>query len=614
MNFIKLFSHNKKFIVKLSFIVCFIALILVESIAYLTPQRGYEVSFYSSTPSIIFVLVGVAIVGGIYILFQQAVSENYRNSKIWIGGFLLLLLTRMIILYLPYIRGYYTWMGDNSTHLGLVKEALIKGYVDSNNFYPVSHILLTQVALVTSLPADFVANHSTAVFSILFIIGIFLLAKLVFDDGKPIILTIAAVGCVIFSGYELYLMPNGWSCLFLPFAIYLIIRSMGSKQNVSFQILALVAIVLFPFFHPFSTLLLLLLLFIFVIITSAFRNEHIFHRFVPSVLRANTTNPYPRFNNMSLFLMGIGITIWSLWIVSFHSFNANIRSLVSAIITSETVDVVGAMAEKAGKMDLNLIDIFILLIKDYGDELFFVATFFVGIFIFIKYRRYFSHADSLLLISIPPITFSIFYLVYFFGLAPGLDSINATRVHPYIVLFAPIFTGIFFCYALSKKRPIVTYFCFILIVMPALLALFGVFPDPYLHRPTPDITEMDLSGMGWSFQYKDIDIPYAYIMSPPDRFADIILGRTEREKRSDIDHMVKIPDHFDYRQNRYLGESYATNSYAAITKFDTILYDTAYKQVGRFHSADFDRLQADPTVNRIYSNNESTVYFIHAVG
>jgi hypothetical protein len=127
---------------------------------------------------------------------------------------------------------------------------------------------------------------------------------------------------------------------------------------------------------------------------------------------------------------------------------------------------------------------------------------------------------------------------------------------------------------------------------------------------------MDLRGMDWSFQYKDVDLSYTYIMSPPDRFADIILGRTERAKRSDIvySHFLRVPDHFDYLNNRYLGDSYTTNSYAVITKFDTLLYDTAYEKVGRFHSDDFTRLQGDPTVNRIYCNDECTTYFVRAAG
>lgn len=607
-------SHNKeKNIIKLIFIVSLISLILVADSAYLSPQQGYEISFYSSTPSLVFALIAVAIVGGVSILVQQVVSGNYRSSRIWIGGFLLLVLTRMVTLYLPYIRGYFTWMGDNATHLGLVGEIVAKGYVDPKNFYPITHIFLTQVTLITALPVEFVVNHSTTILSVFYVLTVYLIAKAVFDDERPVILTVAAVGAVIFSGYELYLMPNGWSCLLLPLAVYLIIRSMDSRQNPAFKILALIAIVLYPFFHPFSTLLLILLLVLFIVTTFTFTST-IVRRVLTPISHSIGPESFLRFNNMPVFLVGIGITIWTLWIVSFRRFDSNIRNFADAILTSETFDAVGAMAEQADKMNFELMDILVLLVKDYGDELIFFATFLAGGLIFLRRRRYFSNAESIFLISILPLTFGLFYLVYLTGLIPGLDFISAQRVLPYTVLVAPIFSGIFFCYALSKKRSILTGFCILLLVITPILALFAVVPSPYLHRATPDITEMDLAGMEWSFQYKDLDLPYGYIMSPPFRFADIILGRVERDKRSDIDHVMKIPDHFAYGQNRYLGESYTNNSFAVITKFDTVLYETAYERVGRFRNEDFVRLQGDPTVNRIYSNDESTAYVIQAAG
>ena len=318
---------------------------------------------------------------------------------------------------------------------------------------------------------------------------------------------------------------------------------------------------------------------------------------------------------MPFFLMGIGITIWMLWILSFRFFNANIRNLVDSILSSATVDVVGEMAETAGKMDFKLMDILLLLIKDYGHELIFLATFLVGAVIFVRNRRRFAHAEILFLLGVVPITFGLFYMAYLSGMVPGLDSINATRVQSYIFLVVPIFTGIFFSFALSKKWPGVAHLCFLLLLLPALLTVLSVIPSPYLHRPTPDITEMDLEGMDWSFQYKDVDLPYVYIMSPPYRFADIIMGRSEREQRPDIDRTaIKIPDHFNYSENSYFGDEYTNNSYAVITEFDRVLYDTAYERVGRFHSEDFDHLQADPTVDRLYCSNECTVYIVRGTG
>ena len=89
-------------------------------------------------------------------------------------------------------------MGDNSSHLGIVREIVLKGTTAQENFYPIVHVFLAQLQIVTSLPVEFVINYSTAMLSVLFVLFTYLLAKLVFDNYKPVILTLAAVGCVRF--------------------------------------------------------------------------------------------------------------------------------------------------------------------------------------------------------------------------------------------------------------------------------------------------------------------------------------------------------------------------------------------------------------------------------
>ena len=90
------------------------------------PRPGLVLDVDSSTPPIVFVLLGVAVIGGIALLCQQVLSGECRRSRVWLAGFGLLLLARLLVLYLPYIRGYYSWMGDNSTHIGLAAEIVAK--------------------------------------------------------------------------------------------------------------------------------------------------------------------------------------------------------------------------------------------------------------------------------------------------------------------------------------------------------------------------------------------------------------------------------------------------------------------------------------------------------
>lgn len=593
------FNHPTR-IIKIIGIICFFFIIIGNILAFLNPQQGYELSFYSSTPGIIFILIGICILGGIIIIFHQAYYEYYRTTKFWLIGLFLLLITRISILYLPYIRNYYCWMGDNSTHFGIVKEIISGGYVNQTNFYPFVHIFLAEFQIFTSMPIEFTINHSTAFLSVLFILSTYLLAKSIFTDEKPILLTLAATGCVIFSQYEMYLMPNGWSCLYLPFALYLILKSINSENCFSFKILAIIVMIMYPFFHPLSTLLLIFLLILIIIFQYLIK--------IPQISGAQKDRP--RINTPWILLSIISV-VWIPWLISFRIFEKNIENIISSIITGETIDVIGGISGKLDKMNLNTIDFTILFLKQFGDELIFLVLFLIGLVIIFKYSKLFKNFENIIILALVVFFFGMLYFLYLFSIFPGLGSFNAQRIISYIILTTPIFTGIVYTYATSKRKIFINILCVFIIILPPLLTLFAIFPSPYIYNPTPEITQMDLKGMNWTFTFKDIDIPSLYIMSPPNRFADIILGINGRNERPDIGKYVyRMPDHFNYNRNPNLGNTYSHNYYAVITKFDTIIYDTVYSPVGRFHNSDFKQLQIDNTVERIYSNNETTVYYI----
>ena len=119
-----------------------------------------------------------------------------------------------------------------------------------------------------------------------------------------------------------------------------------------------------------------------------------------------------------------------------------------------------------------------------------------------------------------------------------------------------------------------------------------------------------MSGMAWFIEEKDRDISNIHIMSPVERFADGIIGKTASSERRDLESKSQFPDHFAYDQYDTLGEQYAGDRYAVITRFDRVLYTTVWEVVGRFNDDDFENLENDPTVCKLYSNGELDVYLI----
>ena len=211
--------------VKVVAIIGLITIVLVNVIILLNPSRGYELSIYDATPSIIWYGIILSFLCGICIIVFEVYTKHYNISNSWIHGLFIILISRVTLLWLPYNRGYIAWSGDHLTHIGFVNDVLTSGFIGIDNYYPTAHILLSEIALISSLSAEFLTRYSTTFVSVFFVMSIYLIGKYLLVDKSVTLLALAATGGVILSTYDIYFMPNGWSVLFFPFALFLTIKA-----------------------------------------------------------------------------------------------------------------------------------------------------------------------------------------------------------------------------------------------------------------------------------------------------------------------------------------------------------------------------------------------------
>ncbi|MHB8104701.1 MAG: hypothetical protein ACYDG5_04085 [Dehalococcoidales bacterium] len=193
-----------KNLTKVIVILSLISLSASLLLAHNSPATGYELDIYNSTPVLTWVFLSIAMLGGAVIIVQQVVTKGYQSSRTWLLGLIVLVLSRFGWLYVPYIRGYYTWLGDNITHWGYIKDVLNTGHFYTENYYPVTHSLVSQTLLVTDIPIQSATNLSTAFFSVFFIVATYLLATAVMPKrGQQLLATVIAaivmIGGVIMS-------------------------------------------------------------------------------------------------------------------------------------------------------------------------------------------------------------------------------------------------------------------------------------------------------------------------------------------------------------------------------------------------------------------------------
>ncbi|MHB1041648.1 MAG: hypothetical protein ACYC0Q_02290 [Eubacteriales bacterium] len=594
--------HAKEWL-KISAIVCFTLLALALHIAHQAPATGYELSIYSSTPSLVWFLLFISFIGGISIIIHQIATKEYRNSHYWLIGLLILIISRISLLYLPYIRGYISWRGDNITHLGLVKDVLSSGQFAIDNYYPVTHILLSQVISITGMPNITVVNLSTTMLSVIYLLSMYLLATAVFPyQGQQLMVLVLTGGVMIGGGYNVFLMPNGWSIFLLPLLFYIYFK----HATPSYSVLFVIILILYPFFHPLSSLMVIISFVILELSRWLFPILFKYKTRISLPLNEKQPSATPALIEMVIFLP---------WVLSFQQFHWNIRLIWRQITTGVGPDVFSEIGNSLNKVNVFGKDFIILFIKMYGTTFIFIILAVAGVFFLwrqirsgnIKSKRY-----NLFSLTWVFLLGGLFYIYYLLG-GPGSTALAGGRILFYVEIFTPIFAAITL-YELLRRLNFnyLSYAGIIcLVVLTSALSIASLYYSPYIIQPNPQITQMDMTGITWFIEKKDRKIECANTLSNPGRLTQGILGSVEARKRKDINRYIpQIPDHFGYYEYNTLGDQYSEDKYITISQMDRLTYVTVWRQVGRFNESDFVRLEGDPTVNELYSNGELDVCYV----
>jgi hypothetical protein len=141
----------------------------------------------------------------------------------------------------------------------------------------------------------------------------------------------------------------------------------------------------------------------------------------------------------------------------------------------------------------------------------------------------------------------------------------------------------------------------------SLIAMFGVYHSPFILQPSWQIVLTDAQGADWFLDHCDSESPFAALGVPP----AYALGQ------------VGMPEHFYYQEQSYLGASFEENLYLLLTaRFriaslhpilsEATISDPRLARPG-FTREDFDRLEHDPSVDKLYTNGEFDAFLIRSI-
>lgn len=601
--------RNNEAFSKLLLTLSFLLLILGLLFAYNSPATGNEASIYKFTPIVIWIFVLFSITAGTSTVILQVYHQKFQQSYLCKIGLILVFLCNVFIISLFIIRGYFGWAinGDSGSHIGYVYNILASGHLNPELFYPIAHIYATQFSLILGLNLVFLHKIIPLFFGILYVPFMYLFNKQILPEKSHVLMATLS-SCTFLCGWYLYFTPNTLANLFFPLVLYVAIRLIKGG-GVAWAILIIIMAFLYPMFHLVPSIAFLgIIAFLSVpnkilILFNKTKYDLTFYRV--------TKIKYTLL--MILFIWGITwISSFPIWPITV----ANIYNVLAEKEPSQLNDLVSQINYAQGYGYSVTAEI----LKKHGGAIVFSLLTLLCAPILLKKMS--KKPDEVMKLNI---LFSLYGPFAFFGVLIPINFLLNLGFGPlrflfFLTLISTPFVGFYLVTMMEKfkqkKNSFVPFIIILFLIGMFIHAIFTVYPSPYVLEMSQHTTKGEFCGMNWLFNNRNLDTQITGITVAPYRFVDLL--SPSEKKRQNIPPLaipidIRPPYHFGYNStNSMLSTHYKNDVYLIILDNDKSLYVDTFPKMAkiRWILDDFERVNTDVSVNKIYSNKELVVYRI----
>jgi hypothetical protein len=574
------------------FLLLVVALLLIDRHS---PATAYELSIYDSLPALMWICLIAVLAGAIGIIVHQAFAE--RKSKYWLLGFFIIIFGVSIILLLPAFRGYFLY-GSNDTmgHLEFSEIVLSTGHFHEGNRYPITHILMAQLSQICAMSPELVIKYIPMFFTILSMLFSYLLASSVMPRKGQALLA-AVTTALFFNYYHVSVYPQVLSIMILPLVFYLYFKGFGGL-SLPFRVGFVIVLLALVFFHPATT----------VVLIGCFLAAEAAKVVWRAIGRPSPSDAIRLVERITLEPTLICTVAFLTWVSSWVVFHRTIQKmwgwLAGEIQSIPRVEEVEQILESQG---LTLRQQIELSLKMYGDNL--ILLLLCAIALLIIARRILHREDEvreLSMLSMPFLVSGPIWVLIFGG---TLHVTMGRLLGANVMMWATPVLAAFALYdMLGRWKRVGAIVITSVLLCTWLVSIFGVYHSPYIRGPSWHLTHQDVQGTGWFGTHATIDVHRSIAgLGVP---AALVSGR------------VPVPAHFGYHRLDRLGEAWQRDWYLILAQpfrvaamhpilSKTMISDPAVARQG-FDEADFERLEWDSSVQRVYSNGGLNIYCVRS--
>jgi hypothetical protein len=608
------------FILKLISTILFIFILLALILIKQNPAAGYELSIYSSLPVTVWLLLLGAIIGGIVLVVNQAENSSGKKARYcWQIGLLLILLSNLAIVLLPYLRGYaFSCSGDHLSHLGYVKDILQTGTLTTRNVYPITHITISQLSSILGISEEIVINFIGPLFYLLFVLFTYLLSREILPKTAAILATTAST--VLYCYYYNQVFPMGFAFITTVLVFYLYFKYLNHK-SVAFATILIVTGCSIVFFHPVTSFMLIVAL---VVMESG---KIIFDRiFITGRGRISLVN------QISLILPILFFVIFMMWIwAKYWVWNSSVSSVAgwfnAELFTKPMSEIAFESFDKLGLSTLGILELFIRM---YGHYFIYLVLSLIAIESIVR-KCFISFSGDNHNIFLYSILFMPMTAIWLTDYIRPLTTFSSGRIIWFMTALFPSLVGLGLYrigrmeterigkdtmggFSTDKGKTIGALSVIFILIICSVIGIFSIYPSPLTSRTNWASSYAMSDGQEWLLENGDPNVKVLTLGSQaPHRYANALWGTTARDYPGADKNEEQFPDHFNYHLGyTTFGQSIEGNRYIILRQNHIILlYKELYTTMGIFNDDDFFRFKLDPSVNKLCTNEDTQILYVH---
>jgi len=562
------------------------------------PSTRYEFSIYDVYPTYFWGLLISATVIGQLLIFKDIFRKS--EKRWWLHGFILILLSDTIQLFLPLIRGYHsTGIGDVMTQIADMLDIIYSGVIGQNNQYPADHLIGVVFNWISGISLSDVTMIIPPIFSLFFIISMYVLGRNLFSDRRLPLLIVIFATPLYFGSYHVHFLPNAQAMMLLPLNLFILAKIVQGNCVKQFVFILTVMSILLVFFHPLITVMNIIIL-----ITA-----NLIQRLISYMDKKDRTRlPI----NYALLLSFCFFVLWERGFVNvlkapgpFFSYllgtgtTSSIYESYSKTISTVSIDI-GYLIRLALNMYGQYIVMAILSLLCFGIVLFLIKEKSIELpfFLIFSIAGFFIFGFSTFVLFFSGITFNFdrvlkLMMIFSMSLIP-FTAMLVLRLQPLRSwVKISIVVGLFIC-----------------VVMVSFFSTFNLYDSPRIKQANQQVTVSEFQGMTTFFEIRDETIPIIEHGLYVFRYYQAIFG-VDATQIQGLDETNAI-DHFGYGGNTTLGGESGIH-YLLMNTQGRYVYQNVYPEFSeswRFTPTDYNHLDNDNQIHLTYENGNLQVYEI----